>query len=254
MTNLDNEKQKLLEQLGLTWSSMSESKGQSAVIKMPEIMTMLCNPSSSNRTQVIICSAMISWISVTPKEAIEEAMLTHSPETFDYLRDILKAGGDDDKNLPDLQTPAYYLISCIQRQILNSSSSFRSEMIPKVLNLIKDLTEAAIYLKEKKTNGVESNATSRTESMRLLIKSIPTDDDVIVSDTIIVLFPFLKLLNEKMTPSLKKEVIGWFVTVGHRDKSLFNSHLQMILDAVRFGEADELVSIFKGMYKRMLVV
>lgn len=246
MTDIDNEKQKLLVQLGLTWSLMSESKGQSANDKMPEIIAMLCDPLSSNRTQISICSALISWISVTPKEAIEEAMLAHSKETFDYLRDILKSGGDDDKSVPDLQTPAYYLTSCIQRQILNSSSSFRSKMIPKVLDLIKDLTQIAIYLNEKKPNGIETNATSRTESMKLLIRALPTDDDVIVSDTIVVLFPFLKLLNDKMTPILKQEVIGWLVKVGHREKSLFDNHMDLILDAVRFGEADELVSIFKG--------
>lgn len=247
MSDIDIEKQKLLEELGLTWSLMSNSKGQSAIDKMPLTISMLCDPSSSNRTQVNICSAMISWISVAAVEAIEEAMLVHSPEIFNYLWDILKAGGNDDKNLPDLQTPAYYLISCIQRQIRNSSSSsFRSKMLPKVLNIIKDLSEAHIYLKEKQPNKVESNVTSRTESVKLLIRCIPTDDDRVVSDTIVVLFPFLKLLDDKMTPLLKKEVIEWLTTVSYRERSLFDSHMEGVLDAMRFGEADELVSIFKG--------
>jgi hypothetical protein len=61
MADADAEKTKLLGELGLLWAVMSESKGQSAIDKMPLIIQKLSDSSSSTRTQLNICSAMISW-------------------------------------------------------------------------------------------------------------------------------------------------------------------------------------------------
>jgi hypothetical protein len=75
------------------------------------------------------------------------------------------------------------ILPCIQRQILNSSSSFRSKMIPKVpvrFNANSHLP------RKKEPNGVRYFSHREHEADRFL----PTDGDVIVSDTIVVLFPF----------------------------------------------------------------
>ena len=246
MSAADAEKEKLLTELGLTWGLMSDSKGKSATDKMPEIIRRLSDSSSTCRTQLNICSALISWMSVTAKEAIEETMLAHSDSLFAYILRTIKSGGDSEPSVPDAQTPAYYLTSCIQRQMKGASSpSFPAKMTPPVLAIIRELTQSGLLLKEKVANGTESNVSSRTESAKSLVKCLPTDDDTLIFESITTLFPFMKLTSATATPTLRKEVLAWFVAVATRDKTLFNAHITDVVGAMRFGEADDLAYILK---------
>lgn len=250
MAAVDAEMSNLLEELRLTASLISESNGQSSTANMDQILQLLNDPISSCRTQESVYSTVTSWQSLASNEEIENTMIAHSSSIFDYILRIIKSGSDADFGLPNMQISAYHLTSCIQKQMKNStSSSFIAKMVPAVLTVIRCLSQSGIYLREKSPNSTESNVSSRAESVKLLIKCIPTDTNNYISETISTFFSFMKLISVAATPVLRGEIVGGLVAIGQRDKSLFDPHIYDLVSAMRFGEADELIFILRGNYK-----
>ena len=250
MTAADTEKSNFIEEVDLSAPIMTRPDGQSANYKMTQVVQLLSDPSSSCRLQQSVCSDVMLWQANAPNEVVEETMLVHSDSILNYILRILREGSDAEYGSPDIQISAYSLTSCVQKQMKNSSSSsFISKMVPAILSIIGSLASSKIYLKEKLPNTADSNVSSRTEVVRLLIKCIPTESNYFISETISMYFSFMKLISATATPGLRGEILGSLVAIGRRDKSLFNPHVYDLVGAMRFGEADELLFILKDNYR-----
>ena len=232
---------------GLSSTELTSSNGESPTSKIPLILEKLRDVNSPQELLLTICSGMVSWQSIARGDAFERFIITHSEGIFAFLvRSFLHEAQIETSS--DAQLPAYYIACCINRQARNPTSpSFGRKISEYIVTLIAELTTNNIRMRDKLPNIKETNVTTRTESVKLLMKCIVTEDDMTAQAVIPILLKFLVMLSDwKTSPQLRKDVIDWLLCIDKRNRSLYYNYVGDLVHTMRLGEVDELLCILQG--------
>lgn len=227
-------KASLLQSLGLTWSLLSESKGNSALSKFGDIVTKLKDGGTPKEAKLVVSNGIISLLSVATSESIQTALLANISVIFEYIGATVKSENDK-----ELQMACNYVLSFIQCQVKNATSaaSFTTKMASEVTKLLNEMALVVPSLKEKGANDTDDPAHTRTESIKLLVKCIqPMDDEAVVTALPVLMSMLVAVGQEKKTPTLRAALIETITAVAGRRAALLHAYAGDLLECMKSGD------------------
>jgi hypothetical protein len=225
---------KVVEELGLTWNALSESKGASALSKFGTTIAKLKDPSVPKEVKLAVSTAMISLLSTATPDAIQAGLMDHLDTIFDYAATTVKTAEDK-----DVLTPCNYVLSFVQCQAksANAMPAFTTKMAVIVTRLLRDFEQLLPSLKEKGPSDPDELIHTKTESIKLLAKCVSPGDDEAVAKALVQLMKYYAVMTqEKKTPLFRAAIIEFVSAVAERKPELLGEHFAVAVDAVQAGE------------------
>ena len=225
---------KVVEELGLTWNALSESKGASALSKFGTTIAKMKDPSVPKEVKLAVSTAMISLLSTATPDAIQSGLLEHLDAIFEYAATTLKTAEEK-----DLMTPCNYVLSFVQCQAksANAMPVFTTKMAVIVVRLLRDFEQLLPALKEKGPSDADELIHTKTETVKLLTKCVsPGDDEAVVKALPQLMKYYNALTQEKKTPLFRSSLVEFVSAVAERKPELLGEHFAVAVDAVQAGE------------------